>query len=191
MAINIKAKGKTETPAPKPRRSTAAKSTAKRGAAAKRATKTAAAAPKATRTPRATNSKIDARTEAKFLGLVEKAGKRRAAAEIEHKESVTALHAAAAAALEAGVPMAKVSEKSGISRQWLYKMGEFANRSVDLRAGSNGNGVSKPVAKTTTRKTTTARKASTAATPKRTVRKRQSAEKPASKGTARPRIRTR
>ena len=83
---------------------------------------------------------VDARLEAKLLKLVDKAGKRREAAEIEHKEAINALHEVAQEALEAGVSMAKVTDHSGISRQWLYKMGTFAGR-------TNGNGSSKPAAK--------------------------------------------
>jgi transposase-like protein len=82
-----------------------------------------------------------------LLAAVTKAGDRRRKAEAEHKASVDALHEAAQAALDGGVPMARVSDASGISRQWLYKMGEFAGR------GENGSG-SKPAAKSAVKRAT-------------------------------------
>ena len=108
-----------------------------------------------------------------MLKLVEKMGERRAKAEAEHQEAINSLHEAATEALEAGVSMAKVSDASGISRQWLYKMGDFRGRGN----GGNGNGSSKPAAKpaakstaktpakrTSARKSTTTRQATKTAT---------------------------
>jgi hypothetical protein len=65
--------------------------------------------------------------------------------------------------------MARVSDASGISRQWLYKMGEFAGR------GENGSG-SKPAAKSAVKRAT-----------------RQSASKStqSKRGATRPRIKSR
>jgi DNA-binding phage protein len=98
-------------------------------------------------------SDIDAKDEAKLIKLVTKAGDRRRQAEEEHKESVNALHAAAQEALEAGVSMAKVADASGISRQWLYKMGTFRPEErggTQLRAnGGNGKTTARSVKRPT------------------------------------------
>jgi hypothetical protein len=193
-AIKIKARGRT---APKPVEDEAPKATTRRStrrskASAKRqpAKRDSTATPKrgpgrprkststtATATApvkRRDNKALDPRVEARVLKLVEKMGDRRAKAEAEHQEAINALHEAAQEALEVGVSMAKVSDASGISRQWLYKMGDFRGR------GNGGNGSKATPAKTTTktpvkrtsaRKSTTTRKATTKATggPRRRV----------------------
>jgi hypothetical protein len=100
---------------------------------------------------RRASKNIDPRTEARLLKAVEKAGERRAKAEAEHKEAINALHAAAVEAIEEGVTMAKVSDVSGISRQWLYKMGDFADRGGVVTTGSTnggGDGGSRPAKRT-------------------------------------------
>ena len=65
--------------------------------------------------------------------------------------------------------MAKISDASDISRQWLYKMGEFAGRKP------NGNGAS--AAKATPAKRTTARK-STRTAGRGSATKKTTAAKP-------------
>jgi hypothetical protein len=174
MAFKIKVAGATTKPRTKPAaKRTAAKpaASAKRGpgrprknAASKPSPAAATAASRRSSVP-----KTDDKTMKTLLSAVTKAGDRRRKAEIEHKASVDALHEAAQAALDGGVPMARVSDASGISRQWLYKMGEFAGR------GENGSG-SKPAAKSAVKRAT-----------------RQSATKStqSKRGATRPRIKSR
>lgn len=191
MAVKINAGRAKSTPARSTRKSTAkpaAKTTgAKRGTTGTRGASTRKRSEPKAQAPAASSrrspvAQTDDRTMKRLLSEVEKAGKLRKKAEEAHKATVQALHEAAQAALEGGVPMARVSDVSGISRQWLYKMGEFAGR-----GGSNGD--SKSGAKATTRPTTrgTRGKASTAkATPAKSTKRTQS--KTQSKS-ARPRIR--
>lgn len=105
-----------------------------------------------------------------FIKRLQKAGEKRSVTEQAHKDAVEAVYEITREAMEAGVPTGVITEHSGISRQWLYKMGEHGGR-------ENGNG-SKPAAK------------KTAAKPR--------GRKPAAKSTAtkkttgrRPKIRTR
>jgi hypothetical protein len=181
------------------RAGSAAKSTpAKRGSGRPRKTESTNVE-RQTPTRRNRTSDIDPREEARMVKLVTKAGTRRKKAEVEHKESVDALHAAASEALAAGVSMAKVAEASGISRQWLYKMGEFAERKTNLRAGNGGSGngktaaksVRKPAAKSTAKKST-ARKTTVRSTGTRSTGARKSNAKTTGKtGTSKPRRRIR
>jgi hypothetical protein len=157
MAFKIKVAGAssaTAKPKAKPAakrstaRPTAAKPAAKRGPGRPRTTgKASPAAAAASASRRSSVPKTDDKTMKTLLAGVTKAGDRRRKAEAEHKASVDALHEAAQAALDGGVPMARVSDASGISRQWLYKMGEFAGR------GENGSG-SKPAAKSAVKRAT-------------------------------------
>lgn len=158
MAFKIKVAGAssgTAKPKAKPAtkrataRPTAAKPAAKRGPGRPRTTgKASPAAAAASASRRSSVPKTDDKTMKTLLTAVTKAGDRRRKAEAEHKASVDALHEAAQAALDGGVPMARVSDASGISRQWLYKMGEFAGRS------ENGNGGNKPAAKSAVKRAT-------------------------------------
>lgn len=190
-ALKIKARGRaTAKPeAPKAttrptrrgtRKSTTAKPAAKRTPAKRDSTKAKAAAAPAKRGPgrprkapdapvqRRNSTGVDPRTEAKVLKMVEKMGERRAKAEAEHQEAINALHQAAQEALDVGVSMAKVSDASGISRQWLYKMGDFRGRG---NGGSTPAPVKTPAkkapakAKATPAKRTTARKSTTTRQP--------------------------
>jgi hypothetical protein len=205
--ITIRSGGKSAKPkaktAPKakaaPKRSAkaAAKAAPKRPskkAPAKRAAAPAAATTSTEAPTRRASRGIDARTEAKALKLVLAAGDRRRKAEIEHKESVNALHAAASDALAAGVSMSKVSDASGISRQWLYKMGEYNERGGATTVATHGpqsNGATEePVAETVTRVRRTAKpKAAAKTTPKRTAKKPAAKAAPAVKPQARSRVR--
>lgn len=159
MAIKIRTRGASTSEA-KPKAKPAKSRPAKRGAKAKPAAKAPAkrgpgrprkqAGEEAPAKPRRYSTGVDPKQEAKALKLVEKAGDRRRKAEEEHKEAVSALHEAALEALNIGVSMAKVADASGISRQWLYKMGEYADRGAPLRAGNgsgNGNGGGRSKAK--------------------------------------------
>src|SRR4051812_11724995 len=154
--VKIRAGGRGKT-APKPKAEEAKPTRTGRGTQAKKSTpaKRTTAAKSTPAKPKGTSQRgpgrprkpegapvqhraskgVDPRQEAKLLKAVTKAGERRQKAEIEHKESVNALHDAARDALEAGVSMALVANASKISRQWLYKMGDFAERGTQLRAG--------------------------------------------------------
>jgi hypothetical protein len=194
MPVKIKVAGKsTEKPAAKPARSTGRKATTRKGttsarASAKRTERAKPAAAKSSDGPvRRASKNVDPRTEARLLKAVAKAGERRAKAEMEHKESINALHDAAREAIAGGVSMAKVADESGISRQWLYKMGDFAERE-GVTAG-NGNGKTAAAKPAATRrapaKSTTAKPAATRRAPARA----RTAAKPA--GKTRTRIRSR
>ena len=182
MAMKIRVRGASKEeakPKAKPAKSRPAKRAAKPAAKAPakrgpgRPRKSESESTGTGRPRRYKTSDIDAREEAKLVKLVEKAGDRRRKAEEEHKESVSALHEAAAEALQAGVSMAKVADASGISRQWLYKMGDFADRSTQLRAGngkSNGKSEAKSVKRPPAKRNT----------------RTQSASKPKAKAKAKP-----
>lgn len=170
MAFKIKVAGGASTPAkPKPAkpatRRTAAKpaASAKRGPGRPRKAGKPSPAAAASASRRSSVPKTDDKTMTRLLASVKKAGDRRRKAEEEHKASVDALHEAAQAALDGGVPMARVSDASGISRQWLYKMGEFAGR------GENGNGGNKATAKAAVKRAT--RQGTKSTQSKRTGRK--------------------
>ena len=189
MAVKIKVAGKADAK-PAATRSTSARKTA--ATPAKRSTKRkgtapaakrGAARPRSTTRPAKTNGEgpvrraskgIDARTEARLLKAVEKAGDRRRKAEIEHKESINALHDEAKAAIEGGVSMAKVADASGISRQWLYKMGDFAERD----GVTNGSGT-KTAAKSATKRTAPAKPAASKRTAAKPASRRRTTAKPA------------
>jgi hypothetical protein len=151
MPVKIKVRGtKTEDkPAPAKRGSTRSTKPAGRKATTRKGTAPAKRAPARSKPAAAAKTNgngdgpvrraskgVDPRTEARLLKAVAKAGERRTKAEIEHKESINALHDAAREAIAEGVSMAKVADESGISRQWLYKMGEFAER----EGVTSGNG---------------------------------------------------
>jgi hypothetical protein len=185
-AIKIKARGSKAASAPEPEAKP--KSTRKRSAKAtpKRASSTAkketAPAKRGPGRPRKTEAEkagpqrrnstgVDAKLEAKLLKAVKAAGDRRRKAKIEHEESVNALYVVAQEALDAGVSMAKVSDASDISRQWLYKMGDFRQ---DERGGNGSTAKAKPAAKAkaTPAKRTTARKGTGASTARSRTTKR-------------------
>lgn len=155
---NSAAKKTTSKPAAK---STGAKRTATKPAARKTAAKPKATAKKAKpvgapRGPR--TPKTDPKILARHIKALEAAGTKREKAEAAHKEAVNSVHDAAQAALEDEVPMTLISEKLGVSRQWLYKMGSFSGR-------SNGNGKPKPRATTAAKRTAAKKPASTTRKP--------------------------
>jgi hypothetical protein len=113
------------------------------GRPAKRTAETATPSAPAAAPQRRNSTGVDPKVEARALKAVKSFGDRRAKAEAEHQEAINALHQAAKEALELGVSMAKVSDASGISRQWLYKMGDFRGR------GSNGASAQPTAAKAT------------------------------------------
>ena len=193
MAVKINARGRsTAKSEDAPKRSTRKSTTkpAARATGTKRSTgsraastrkrsepKASAATAKAASTRRSAVPQTDDRAMKRLLADVQKAGTLRKKAEAAHKAAVNALHDAAKAALDVGVPMARVSDVSGISRQWLYKMGEAKERGG---AGFNatGNGASAaPAPATRTRKPSTRAASSTKRTQSRSA------------GATRPRIR--
>lgn len=72
---------------------------------------------------------LDPQRLKQHTAALESAGARRKKAEQDHKDAVDAMHKAASEALEAGIPMGIVHETLNVSRQWLYKMGHFKQRS--------------------------------------------------------------
>lgn len=118
-------------------RSTGAKSTAKAKTATKparkapAAKKTAAKPKSSTATRRSSKPQVDQRTLDRHLKAMERTGAKREATKEKWEEAVKATHEAALEALDAGVPMSMVSEATGISRQWLYKLIEQAQGSTN------------------------------------------------------------
>lgn len=174
-AIKIRARGASAAPA-----EPEAKPSKRRAKPAKRAGTTAKAKPakrgpgrprKAEGEPVRRNSTgVDPKVEARLLKAVQAAGDRRRAAKIEHEESVNALYEVAKEALAEGVSMAKVSDASDLSRQWLYKMGEHAGR-------ENGGSAPAPVKRTTTARKPKAKPAASTGT-RRTRSTTRAASKP-------------
>ena len=174
-AVKIRAgRGAATVEADKPAKRPA-KRTAKPKPAARRPTAKAGAKPakrrsvgrprKAEGEPVRRNSTgVDPKVEARLLKAVKAAGDRRRAAKIEHEESVNALYEVAQEALDAGVSMAKVSDASDLSRQWLYKMGEHAGRenggSAPAPAKRTAKAKPKPASTGTRRTRTTTRSVS-------------------------------
>jgi len=150
IRIGGKAKSKPATTSKTRSSSSKRSSTVKRGTAAP-AKKRSTAVKKTTarksngggpgsRGPR--TPKIDKKVLDKHVAALREAGKERKRAEKEHDKAVDGVHKAAQAALAAEVPMSIVSAELGVSRQWLYKMGQFRER-------TNG---SKPSATSATRR---------------------------------------
>lgn len=167
--IKIRARGASTEQAEKPAKP-------KRGAKAKPAKRasTRAKAKPAKRGPgrprkeegapvRRNSTGVDPKLEARLLKAVQAAGDRRREAKIEHEESVNALYEVAKEALAAGVSMAKVSDASDLSRQWLYKMGEHAGRENGGSAAAPKRAARKP-AKPAAASTGTRRQRSTTRT---------------------------
>lgn len=164
------AKKTASTPAKRSTRATAKRatkaSTAKKSTQAKKSSN--GGAPRGPRTP-----KMDPKLLAKHVKALADAGSRRREAEEEHEAATSNVFEVVQDAIAAGVPMTIIANETKISRQWLYKMGNFRQR-------TNG---SKPKAKAAA-----AKKGGTTAA-KRTPAKRGSAtRKPAAKA-ARPKIR--
>ncbi len=155
MALKISGKkGSTATKA-KPKAPAKAKPAARgRKTAAAPAKRTPRAAAKTTttangRTRRPTTD--DQKVINRHIKLLQKAGERREATEIAHKEAVEAVYEATRQAMEDGVPTGVITDYSGISRQWLYKMGAHQGRE------EVANGSSPAKRKPAARKATTAK----------------------------------
>lgn len=144
--IKIGGKGKKPTVTSSKRTSSAKRTSATKSA---KRVGTAKKAVKATGTKRTVSSakkngggpgsrgprtpKIDSKVLNTHVKALKRAGDARRKAEDAHNEAVNDLHAVAQAAIEAEVPMSVISRETGVSRQWLYKMGQFRER-------TNGNG---------------------------------------------------
>lgn len=159
MAIKIRTKAggskstsaRSTKTAPK-RTASKSTSTAKR-TTAKKSTSTGRkrGGPRGPRTPNLPKGVLDKHTKA-----LEAAGQDLAEAQQAHEDATNAVYAAAGAALEANVPMSIVSDLTGVSRQWLYKMGEHAGRN-----GSGSKSAAKRAAKSGVRGKSTATKRTT------------------------------
>lgn len=88
------------------------------------------------------------------------AGQRLKDAQREHTDAINALNEIAQEAIDSNITMSAVSDLTGVSRQWLYKMKDHGER-------ANGNGAAKASAKRTTAKAKPAAKASTAGSGKK------------------------
>lgn len=148
----VKAKGSTAAKPAAKTRSTAAKAAPK--TAAKKTTtarKTAAAKPAASKAKtavkrgttaakktsaktaparkQASTGKADQRTIDAQVKKLTKIGTARKAAEQKHKDLVDQSYEAAQEALAKGVPTGVVASSLQMSRQWLYKIGNYSGRS--------------------------------------------------------------
>ena len=129
MAIKIKTKTRsTSKPAPKP----AAKPTAKRGTAATKRTSRSTSKPKAKAptgpTRRSSKPQVSETQLNKWIKQLYSAGDKLRKTQVAHTEAVDNVNDVAQEALAAGVPMKIVHEQTGVSRQWLYKMGQSNKR---------------------------------------------------------------
>lgn len=139
IRIGGKAKAKPATTS-KTRTTSSKRSSAKRGTAtpakkrstaAKKTTRPARKGPgsqggpgsRGPRTPKIAKNVLD-----KHVAALRAAGKERKDAEKAHDKAVEGVHKAAQAAMKAEVPMSIISAEIGVSRQWLYKMGQFKER---------------------------------------------------------------
>ena len=60
--------------------------------------------------------------------ILKEIGEDRAEADREKQAAVEAMYLVKEEALAQGVPMARIAELMGVSRQWLYNMGNFRGR---------------------------------------------------------------
>lgn len=90
-------------------------------------------APRGPRTP-----KIAPTVLAKHEKALKAAGKDRRDAESAHDKAVENVHRVVKAAIKAEVPMSIISERVGVSRQWLYKMGTHRDRQNGSGPASGG-----------------------------------------------------
>lgn len=94
-------------------------------------------APRGPRTP-----KIAPTVLAKHEKALKAAGKDRRDAESAHDKAVENVHKVVKAAIKAEVPMSIISERVGVSRQWLYKMGTHRDRQNGNVPSSGGRATS-------------------------------------------------
>lgn len=170
MAIKIKPRT-TSKPASKPAaKRTSAKPAAKRGTAATKRNTRSTSKPKAKSAPtgptrRSSKPQVSEAQLNKWIKQLYAAGEKLRKTQVAHVEAVDALNDVAQEALAVGVPMKIVHEQTGVSRQWLYKMGqsnkrdngrptERAPRTLDPedRQKTSSRATRKPAAKASTAK---------------------------------------
>jgi hypothetical protein len=118
-----------------------------------RVQKSATAQKRAARKP-----KVDEKVLNKHVTALKTAGNERKAAEAAHDKAVNNVHKAAVAAIKAGVPMGLVATTVGVSRQWLYKMGDFRDRQNGSSAGKATTATRKKVTTSSPRVRTASKK---------------------------------
>lgn len=160
-AIKIGGRSATKKPAAKPSttrkpaaKKTAAKPAAKKTTATKAGAKSApkaapkkAAAPRPPRTP-----KIDPKIVSSFEKRLKAAGAKRAKTLEAHDAAVDEMATVVQEAMKAEVPMSIISNSTGVSRQWLYKISQFKGRNgaPAKTPGKTTRAAAKPAAKRTT-----------------------------------------
>ena len=158
-------------PAPKRAVKAAAKTSVKKGTTAKRT----GTKPKQTEEVvdrRTARGKVDPDVLSRYEdGLVE-VGQRMDEAQQMRDQALNDAYEITQSALADGVPMALVSELTGISRQWLYNMGNHGGRGGSVTQGRRNGSTPK-------RKTSTARKTGTTA--RKATAKKTGTRKPAGK----------
>lgn len=105
---------------------------------------------------RTAEGKVDPRVLARHEDALIEIGERMAAAQAERKAALEDAYSVTQSALEDEVPMALVSRLTGISRQWLYNMGNHAGRNgsatqgrLGPRGGATKGKARKPIARKT------------------------------------------
>jgi hypothetical protein len=109
---------------------------------------------------------LDPKLLSNFESQLTVAGERVKAAKQEHDAAIDAVHEIVVQAQEVGVPMAIIEDVTGISRQWLYKMGQFKGRKADNGDAEEAAPAPKPkraAAKGSARKSSPAKRATSAA----------------------------
>lgn len=109
---------------------------------------------------------LDPKVMRDFEGQLSEAGSRVKEAKAEHDQAIDDVHTVVSDAQEAGVPMAIIEDVTGISRQWLYKMGQFKGRKADNGDAEEAAPAPKPkraAAKGSARKSSPAKRATSAA----------------------------
>lgn len=133
MAIKIKTKsGGSSKGKSKSTRSSKPKSTSRsksRGTTKSKSTSASRKRGAATTTKRKSPTpKVDQKIVKKHVTALKRAGNARDKAQAAYDESVEEVFSTVQDALGDGVPMSIVSESVGVSRQWLYNMGNHKGR---------------------------------------------------------------
>jgi isopropylmalate/homocitrate/citramalate synthase len=153
----IKIGGKAKSPAKPAAKKTASKPAAKKAAPAKRT----ASKPAAKKTTAKTNGtvrrqtpKIDTKVLDRHVKALTAAGDKRRKTEEAHQAAVENVHEVVTAAIEAKVPMSIIADSVGVSRQWLYKMGNFRER-TNGSSSTRKTAAKKPAARASATKSKT------------------------------------
>lgn len=132
MAIKIKTRSTSTAKKPATKRAST-KPAAKRGTAATKRNTRSTSKPKAKSTPtgstrRSSKPQVSDAQLNKWIKQLYSAGDKLRKTQVAHTEAVDNVNEVAQDALAAGVPMKIVHEQTGVSRQWLYKMGQSNKR---------------------------------------------------------------